>query len=127
MDVHPRKLMDALFASAVTLEERPDAGGVLVTWRFQTDVLRAMHGSVAQSTAIIRQFLAPRSVLLAQDFWRREADPLVVDSPLSGWVDQDGAILWRTSPDWFESHYRVVSRSYEQALEARFPRLAVKT
>lgn len=126
MDVHPHTLLvQGLYASPVHVELRPDAGGVIVTWTFATDVLRAFPGRFPQVASLVRQFMEPRSILLAHDYWPTEfvaSDPLVPDSPLSGWVDQDGAILVRRDADHFIAQYRVVSRSCVRALEQRFPR-----
>ena len=126
MDVHPHSLLvQGLYASPVRVELRPDAGGAIVTWTFATDVLRAFPGRFPQVASLIRQFMEPRSVLLAHDFWPSEftsSNPLVPDSPLSGWVDLDGQILVRQDADHFVAQYRVVSRTCVRALEQQFPR-----
>lgn len=126
MDVNPHTLLvQGLYASPVAVELRPDCGGVIVTWTFATDVLRAFPGRFPQVMALVRQFMEPRSVLLAHDYWPNElaeSNPLAPDSPLSGWVDQDGAVLVRQSADQFIAQYRVVSRSAVRAIEAAYPR-----
>lgn len=129
LDVSHRALMDALFASPIEITELEQGPGVLVTWRFSTDVLRALRSTPGQTAAIVRQFFAPRAVALAQTFWirndgrgrREDDDPLMPDSRLSGWLDVDGTVLWRTSPEGWQASYRIVSRAYHEQFEKQFP------
>lgn len=129
LNVSHRLLMDALFASPVELQELETGHGVLVTWHFSADVLKALRSTPGQTAAIIRQFFEPRAIALAQVFWTRNDgrgpklsdDPLAPDSTLSGWCDVDGAVLFRTERGAWTACYRVVSRAHHEAFEAQFP------